>query len=98
MSALIEIIAEPQLPFRLASALTSLMMSNVFGIDYYIVWCNLQSSYFNPATTVEYFLLQKWKLFSESILTHFLCKKEDKTKIFTCVIPSYFLEKLMDFW
>lgn len=98
MNALIEIIAEPQLPFRLTSALTSLLMSNVFGIDYYIMCYNLQSYYFNPATTVEYFLLQKWKLFSEPILTHFLCKKEDKIKTFTSVIPSNFLEKLTDFW
>lgn len=97
MSALIEIIAEPQLPFKFTGALISLLMSHVFGIDYCIVWCNLQSYYFNPATTVEYFLLQKWKLFSESILTHFLCKKKDKIKIFTGVILSNFLEKLMDF-
>ncbi|KAJ7417061.1 gephyrin [Willisornis vidua] len=49
------------------------------------------------ATTVEYFPLQKCKLFSESILIHFLYKKEDKIKIFTSVVPANLLEKLMDF-
>lgn len=62
MSVLNEAIAEPQLPFRLTSA------------------------------------LKRWKLFSDSILTHFLFKKEDKIEIFTCVILSNFLEKLMDSW